>query len=102
MPKKSKKYIFGLNESLKVPKEAEAYLNAHLDEKGPQAEELFLMALRDVAQAHGISEISNKTKLGRESLYKTLSKKGNPKFSTLNSLLNAMGLEICIVRRKAS
>lgn len=102
MPKKTRKYTESLNEALKNPKEAEAYLNAHLEDDSPQSEELFLMALRDVAQAYGISEISAKTKLGRESLYKTLSKKGNPKFSTLTSLLSSMGLGLSIVRRKAS
>ncbi len=54
------------------------------------------MALRDVAKAYGVGELAQEAKLGRESLYKALSKTGNPKLSTLVSLLNAIGLKISI------
>ena len=77
MPKRIKKYVESLNESLKNPKEAAAYLNAHLDES--ESEELFLLALRDVAKVYGFGEIASQASLGRESLYKALSKNGNPK-----------------------
>lgn len=96
MVKRTKKYEDSLNESLKDPKEAVAYLNAHLDEN--EAEEMFLLALRDVARAHGFSEIAEQTSLGRESLYKTLSENGNPKLSTLKLILKSMGLKISIKR----
>ena len=94
MPKRTKKYEDGLIESLKDPKEAAAYLNAHLDED--ESEEIFLLALRDVARAHGFGEIAEQTSLGRESLYKALSKDGNPKLSTLKSLLKAVGLKLAV------
>lgn len=94
MPKRTKKYEDSLNKSLKDPKEAAAYLNAHLDEEEP--EEMFLLALRDVARAHGFGEIAEQTSLGRESLYKALSKDGNPKLSTLKTLLKTMGLKLSV------
>ena len=81
MPKRTRSYEASLLESLKDPKEAAAYLNAHLEEKGEDAEALFLMALRDVAASYGITNIAEKADLGRESLYKALSSGGNPKLT---------------------
>jgi probable addiction module antidote protein len=94
MPKRTKKYEESLMESLLNPEEAAAYLNAHLDEE--DSEEMFLLALRDVAKAHGFSEVAEQADLGRESLYKALSKDGNPKLSTLKSLLKVVGLKLAI------
>ena len=55
----------------------------------------FLVALRNVAEAHGgIGNLAKKTGMGRESLYKTLSEKGNPKWHTLVSLVIALGLNL--------
>lgn len=87
-----------LIEKLKDHDEAVAYLNAALEEslKGDEESEyLFLLALRNVAEAHGgVGELAKKTRLGRESLYKTLSEKGNPKWQTLVSLILALGLNL--------
>ena len=94
MPKRTKKYEESLMESLQNPEEAAAYLNAHLDEE--DSEEMFLVALRDVAKAHGFSEVAEQSDLGRESLYKALSKDGRPKLSTLRSLLKVVGLKLAI------
>lgn len=56
---------------------------------------LFLLAVRNVAEAHGgMSKLAEKAHLGRESLYKTLSDKGNPKWHTLVSLIIALGLNL--------
>lgn len=101
--KKTKKYEDFLNKSLQDPKEAAAYLNVHLEDPGKDKDELFLLALRDVAKAYGFSTLAEKANLGRESLYKALSENGNPKLITLLSLLNAMGLKLFIeVNKKAS
>ena len=96
MPKRTKQYDESLMEQLKDPKEAVAYLNAHLEDDEKDSEELFLLALRDVAKAHGFGEVAKSAELGRESLYKALSSEGNPKFSTLRSLLKAMGLKLSV------
>ncbi len=101
MPKRTKKYEESLIEALRNPLEAAAYLNAHLENDEPDAEELFLLALRDVAKAHGIGRTAKKTSLGRESLYKTLSKNGNPKFDTLKALLASFGLKLLVDIRKS-
>jgi len=45
---------------------------------------VFLLALRDVADAFGIRRIAAKAHLNRENIYKMLSAKGNPKISSLS------------------
>ena len=87
-------YQKDLVESLKDPREAAAYLNAAIEENDRA---IFLLALRNVAKAHGgMASIAEKAKLNRESLYRMLSKKGNPEIESLYSLLNAMGLRLAI------
>lgn len=105
--KKSVSYEEGLHKRFKDPTYAAEYLNVHLAEDDEEAVEAFLVALRDVATAHGIASISKKTDLGRESLYKSLSKSGNPKIATLAMLLKTMGLKLLVEakppkRRRAS
>ncbi len=59
--------------------------------------EVFLVALRHVAEAQGgITELSKKAQLNRESLYKTLSSKGNPRLQTIIQLINSLGFEFAI------
>lgn len=100
MPKRTKKYEESLIKALKNPTEAAEYLNAHLEDDEKNSEALFLLALRDVAKAYGIMQVAKETDLGRESLYKTLSKMGNPKLKTLRALLDTVGLRL-VVRPKA-
>ena len=58
----------------------------------------FLVAVRNVVQANGgMRRVSKKTRLGRESLYKTLSDAGNPQFATLQSVLAGLGLRFSVV-----
>lgn len=93
MPKIST-YQEDLIEALKDPGEAAAYLNAAIED-GDRA--VFLLALKDVAAAHGgIAAIAKKANLNRESLYRMLSGKGNPEIKSLYALLHAMGLRLAI------
>ena len=99
--KKHSSYDDFLDKKLTDPDYARNYLNVHLEENtDPLSEELFLLALRQVARAHGFGEIAQTASLGRESLYKALSKKGNPKLSTLIAVLKAMGLRFEIIKDK--
>lgn len=77
--------------SLKNPEEAAEYLNAVLEDNDPK---LFLAALGDVAVAYGMGQIAKKTALNRPSLYRMLSKEGNPEIYSLFSLLTAIGLRL--------
>jgi probable addiction module antidote protein len=61
--------------------------------------EEFLYALRDVAIANGgVQDVALKSRHGRESLYKSLSKEGNPRIKTLDDVLHAMGMRISVAR----
>ncbi len=93
MGKRSRDYHSSLIEDLKNPTEATAYLEVALEEG---SNEEFLLALRNVAEARGISKISKESNLNRESLYKMLSTKGNPQLSSLVALLKSMGLRLSV------
>ena len=86
-------YREGLLQDLADPSEAAAYLNAALEEGSQEA---FLMALRDVAEAHGMSGVAQRADLNRESMYRMLSKRGNPRLSSLAALLEELGLKLTV------
>ena len=54
------------------------------------------LALRDVAEARGFGDLSRKAKLNRESMYRMLSKRGNPQLSSLTKLLKSIGLSLSV------
>lgn len=86
-------YEDGLKAALMNPFEAAAYLNAALEEYD---QEVFLLALRDVAEVHGFSQVAQTAYLNRENLYRMLSSSGNPQLSSLNALLHSFGLRLAI------
>lgn len=92
----AKKDQQSLHEQLKDHNKAIAYLNVALEESlKNESRHHFLVALRNVAEAQGgIGALAKKAQMGRESLYKTLSDTGNPKWHTLVSLCGAMGLQL--------
>lgn len=91
---RSVSYKEHLLKRLKDPKEAAAYLNAALDDEDP---EVFLLALKDIAEAHGgISKLAKHTELNRESLYRTLSPRGNPRLTSLIAILHACKLDLTV------
>lgn len=92
---RSKSYREDLTESLKDLREAVEYLNAALADGDL---EVFLLALRDVAEARGggMTRLSERTKLNRENLYKILSEEGNPELASLETLLDALGLRLAV------
>ncbi|MBI4829577.1 MAG: putative addiction module antidote protein [Nitrospinae bacterium] len=76
------------------PKEAVAYLNATLEDDDPR---VFLLALRDVADAWGgLKKLAGETNLNRESMYRMLSLKGNPSFTSLTALLESLGMKLAV------
>ena len=87
-----------LIETLQDKSSASLYLQEALDEYQEDGHtEALLLALKNVADAQGgIARLAKKTHLNRESLYKTLSSKGNPKLSTLGLLLNGLGFHLAI------
>ncbi len=87
------RYDDGLRSALHDPAEAAAYLDAALAE-GDMDE--FLLALRDVAEARGMTQVARTANLNRENLYRMLTSNGNPQLSSLNALLHSLGLRLAI------
>lgn len=60
------------------------------------------VALRTIADAAGgIGALAEKTGLSRETLYRTLSEKGNPQLDTLTAILAAFGLRLSVQSTKS-
>lgn len=97
---KTKKYREHLLSQLQDPKEAAAYLDACLEDEDPQ---VILLALKDVADAQGgVGKLSKSSSLNRQSLYRTLSRRGNPKLGTICSILSSLGMELHITSAAAA
>ena len=58
-----------LMESLKDPTEAAHYIDAVLDLDDPAT---MLLALRQVARAHGMAEVARRASVGEKTLFKSL------------------------------
>lgn len=85
-------YLIG---SLKDPQEASGYLNAALEDGDIDG---FLEALRHVVEAQGgIGLLSQKAEKSRNSLYKTVTKTGNPYLRNTNDILHSMGFKLAVL-----
>lgn len=93
--KKNKNYKDHLIEKLKDPEYASAYLKACLDESFEANDMgIFQLAVRDIVEASGgMTKISSKMEVSRESFYRSLSQKGKARFSTLANAVKACGLD---------
>ena len=88
---KTKVSSFDVSEYLNDEASIAAYLNAILEEGD---ESLLLSAIGDIAKARGMSQIAEKSGLGRESLYKALSTNAKPRFDTIVKVISALGLNM--------
>lgn len=84
---------FDAAEYLTTPEAIAAYLNDAIANGGP--EEL-VAALGTVARVKGMTVIAQDTGLGRESLYKALSRSSNPAFATINRVIASLGLKMAV------
>jgi probable addiction module antidote protein len=81
-----------LAEKLKDAAFAAEYLTAAAEDDDAAT---YLAALRKVAEASGgMSHMAEQTGLSRETLYRTLSNRGNPTVKTLIAILRASGLKL--------
>jgi len=92
---RSQPYKTGLDERLKDPKYASAYLSAAWDESNDSddSNEVFMLALRDVVEVHKVGKVAAAAKVNRETLYRTLSARGNPTVKTLKSILKVLRIK---------
>lgn len=85
-----------LNQELQDKEFALAYLNECLQDEEDLS--VFLLALKQVIDAQEIkmTELSRKSGLNRESLYKMLSQKGNPEMKSIKAVLAGLGFRLTI------
>jgi len=70
------------------------YLTAALEDPDP---DMFLVAVRTVARARGMTQLAKDAGLGRESLYKALSPGAKPRYDTVLKLVHALGVKLAAV-----
>lgn len=87
-----------LIEALKQPEKALAYLQVALEEYQEDGDtDFFLTALRDITEARGgVGSLAKQTKLNRQNLYNALSEKGNPRLSSLSTILKMLGFQLSV------
>lgn len=68
-----------------------AYLSATLEDDDP---EMFLVAIKTVARARGMTQLAKDTGLGRESLYKALAPGAKPRYDTILKVVRALGVTL--------
>jgi len=77
------------------PEFAAEYLKAAIEDSDEPT--VLLMALRHVAEAQGgLAKIARRAGIERESLYRALSARGNPRLTTLYAVTKAMGLALTV------
>jgi probable addiction module antidote protein len=83
------------------PEFAAGYLKAARESlTDPDDHGASLLMLRALAEAYGgLGAVAAKAGISRESLYRSLSPKGNPTLKTLVAVLNTMGLRLSVVRQ---
>ena len=69
------------------------YLKAALAENDP---EFFAKAVGNVARAMGMTTIAREARLGRPSLYKSLSGERDPRLGTVMRVLDALGIRLTV------
>lgn len=100
MSNEMKSRPFDTTDYLTTPAMAAEYLNAAMADGD---ERVLLVALRNVAKAQGsVAGLSDETGLAREALYRMLSEDGNPRLTSLVSVLHALGLELSVKPRDAA
>ncbi len=67
------------------------YLTAALEDENP---DMFLIAIKDVARARGMTQLAKDTGLGRESLYKALAPGAKPRYDTILKVVRALGIQL--------
>ena len=91
---------FSAAQHLRSEAEVAAYLEAMLEDGDSRA---VPAALRTVVDAvGGMAALAERTGLSRETPYRTLSERGNPRLDTLTVILAAFGLRLTVQPAKKS
>lgn len=97
--RKYRKFRDVLIEELRTdPEQADAYLKVALEEFDRDRDvEQLMVALRNLTEAQGgVPALARRVKMGKTSLYKALSEKGNPTLSTIGTILHGLGYRLAV------
>jgi probable addiction module antidote protein len=89
---------FRVADHLRNEDDIAAYLEAVLEDGHPRAMPVALCRVADAMG--GLAVLAERTGLSRETLYRTLSEKGNPRYDTLTSILGAFGLRVSVAPQR--
>jgi len=82
---------FDVVDYLKTDKDIAEYLTVVLEDGDPA---LFVAAIGDIARAKGMSDVSKKSGVTRESLYRSLKIEARPRFETVTKVIHALGMKL--------
>lgn len=83
---------------LNDPEFQREFIAAAYEEEGAEG---VIRALREIASANrSMTKVARSAGVARTTLYRSLSRSGNPAFKTVRAALNALGLDFAIIRKK--
>ena len=91
-----KLYDWDMADNINTKEEVFAYLEAALEEN--DTETLFDV-LGAIARSKGMAALARELGLNRESLYVSLSREGNPSFSTVAKVLDNFGFQLSVKQK---
>lgn len=86
-------------ENINTKEEVFAYLEAAIEENDI---ETLLDVIGAIAKSNGMAKIAKEVGLNRESLYKSLSRDGNPSFSTIIKVLDVLGYKLQVLPKSVA
>ena len=90
---KTKLTKFDMADYLTTEKKIMGYLEAAIEDNDP---EFLPIALETAARARGMTQVAKKAGVTRANLYKAFSESGNPAFSTVVKVIDALGFKLQI------
>jgi len=77
------------------PEFAALYLKGAIEEAtDEEGQKILLTVLKRISEARGMQKVAKKAGIPRQSLYRILSEKGNPRMDTFLAVIRALGLEM--------
>jgi probable addiction module antidote protein len=92
-------YDWDMADHINTEEDVYAYLEGALEESDF---ETLLDVIGAVARSKGMAKLAENLGLNRESLYKSLSREGNPSFMTIAKVLDSLGYKLHITPKSAA
>lgn len=73
--------------------DAKLYLSIFMEENGIQG---LIDGLKHLAKNKGMTALATEAGVNRQSLYRSLSKDGNPKIETIDKIVRALGFKLTV------